>query len=411
MTEVTDSSGQAEGAQPGWQQLNHSRITTELIKTAHRLERFKREISQTEKSPRFLILDHCIESCNAYLENLIEEEHHLQLARNIRRYRATLKSELQNLLAILDQSPETNPAQGIPAHTPLSDQSAHSVRLPCTPTHDNRSDTGCVHDPASGSNSASAARPLLEIRTFGEFRIFLNGKKIDCQAKGKCKQLFKFLAVRDHKPIPREQIMELFWPGHNEQSARNNLNVAIYSLRQSLKKHLTDISAVLFKDGCYQMNPEIRLWIDANEMERCLQAALKHESRQETGPMIAKLQQAEKLYTGPFLDEDAYCDWVIEKQQQLQESYLLILKKLDACYQRQGRIADSIEINKKILAIDLCNEKAHQRLMENYLAQGQRHLALKQFGLCKKALKQELDLTPDESLLALFNRIRSARTA
>jgi DNA-binding SARP family transcriptional activator len=43
--------------------------------------------------------------------------------------------------------------------------------------------------------------------------------------------------------------------------------------------------------------------------------------------------------------------------------------------------------------------------MRCYLAQGQRHLAIRQYQSCVEVLKQELDLTPSEETLALYQRI------
>ncbi len=365
-------------------------IMRELAMVTRYLEEFKREIARTEKSPRFLILDHCIQACNAYLETLIRQERHLEIARNARRYAESLKTELQGYLGMLDPPPE------LPAEPARMDNIARQPE----PNNESPSEGG------SGAENAS----LLKIHTFGEFRMFLGNQKIECSPKGKCKQLFKYLVIHHKKPTPREQLMELFWPGHDEPSGRNNLNVAIYALRQSLKKSFPDMSTILFRDGCYQINPDIPLWVDANEMEDCLRDALKHESRHETEAMLEKLQRAEELYTGRFLDEDAYADWVIEKQLQLQEDYLLVLEKLNKVYLDRGAHHRCIDVNKKILAIDICNEKAHQRLMESYVVLGQRHLALKQFGICKEALRRELDLPPQASLTQLFDDIRNANT-
>ena len=52
-----------------------------------------------------------------------------------------------------------------------------------------------------------------------------------------------------------------------------------------------------------------------------------------------------------------------------------------------------------------CNEEAHRQLICCYLAQGQRHLALRQFLMCLTALKEELNLSPSPETQALYQRI------
>ena len=420
---MSDDRGKTDGRAPGDSDIAAEMIDpgimSELVAATRLLEKFKREFNASDKSPRFLILDHCIQCCNAYLETLINEEHHIQLARNAHRYGASLKSELNSYMAMLENPPGPD---GGGDHAETRERNSAT---PARPADTIGNIAKFIRDKplrssleeaevSAGSNPATGgaeAPPVLSICMLGEFRAYLNGRKIDCWPKGKSKLLFKYLATFGNKPVPKEKIMEVFWPEHDEQSARNNLNVAIYSLRQSLKKRLPSISAVLFRDGCYLINPEISLWVDSAELEACVKKAIKHESRKEFEPMMRALRRAEELYAGTYLSEDAYCDWVVEKQIQYQDIYLMVLDKLDRCYRRKGDFDGSIAINKKILEIDNCNERAHLHLMEDYVELGQRHLALKQYELCEHILRRELDLEPDQSLIKLFHRIKETKIA
>ncbi len=392
-------------------------IMSELAATTELLERLKREFSTAEKSPRFLVLDHCIQCCNAYLETLINQEHHIQVARSAHRYGETLKSELSGYMAMLQNPSDPGGGGGrresrsdAGKRTTASPEAARIARIArCEPP--GRPRGSAARGDRAPASMTKNARPLLRIYLFGEFRAYLNDEPIECWPKGKSKQLFKYLVACGGMSIPKEKLMELFWPDHNEQSARNNLNVAIYSLRQSLKKQLPGITVVLFRDGCYLINPKIRLWTDAAELESCVREAPKYQGKDETEKRMERLQCAEELYTGLFLAEDAYLDWVVDKQLQYQEMYLTVLEKLDACYRDTGDLDASIAVNKNILAIDNCNEKAHRRLMENYMRMGQRHLAIKQFELCETTLQRELDLAPQQSLVDLFNQIKEIKIA
>lgn len=59
--------------------------------------------------------------------------------------------------------------------------------------------------------------------------------------------------------------MELEWPEHSRNSARNNLNVALYSLRSTLDFKGLEAQAILHKEGCYFLNPALTYWIDRSE--------------------------------------------------------------------------------------------------------------------------------------------------
>ena len=59
----------------------------------------------------------------------------------------------------------------------------------------------------------------------------------------------------------------------------------------------------------------------------------------------------------------------------------------------------------KLVMEDNCYEEAHRRLMECYLAQGQRHLAVRQYQTCAETLREELDLAPSEETVTLYRHI------
>jgi DNA-binding SARP family transcriptional activator len=81
---------------------------------------------------------------------------------------------------------------------------------------------------------------------------------------------------------------------------------------------------------------------------------------------------------------------------------------LSEYYVQQAEYTAAIALCRKVLAQDNCYEEAHRRLMQCYLAQGQRHLAVRQYQTCMQALREELDLTPSEETVALYRCITTA---
>jgi DNA-binding SARP family transcriptional activator len=59
--------------------------------------------------------------------------------------------------------------------------------------------------------------------------------------------------------------MALQWPDHSHNSARNNLNVALHSLRNTLDGLGQDAQPIVYRDGCYILNPELTWWVDRTE--------------------------------------------------------------------------------------------------------------------------------------------------
>jgi DNA-binding SARP family transcriptional activator len=117
---------------------------------------------------------------------------------------------------------------------------------------------------------------------------------------------------------------------------------------------------------------------------------------------------AEGLYQGDFLEEDLYEDWPKVQREHIRAAYLDIADRLSEYYIQQGEHTAAIALCQKTLVRDNCHEEAHRRLMRCYLAQGQRHLAVRQYQTCTQALREELDLTPSEETVELYQRITTS---
>ena len=51
----------------------------------------------------------------------------------------------------------------------------------------------------------------------------------------KARAVFQYLLIHRGRPVRRDVLMDLQWPNHTYTSARNNLNVALYSLLNTLE--------------------------------------------------------------------------------------------------------------------------------------------------------------------------------
>jgi DNA-binding SARP family transcriptional activator len=76
---------------------------------------------------------------------------------------------------------------------------------------------------------------------------------------------------------------------------------------------------------------------------------------------------------------------------------------------QQGEYGPAIALCNKTLAKDEYHEEAHKSLIQCYLAQGQRHLAIRHYFAYVEALKSGLDLEPSEEIKSLYQRIMSSR--
>jgi DNA-binding SARP family transcriptional activator len=247
----------------------------------------------------------------------------------------------------------------------------------------------------------------LDVYFFGTFRLYQNGEPIECWPKDRAKQLLKYLILNRTQPTPKEVLMDRFWPHQEQDSARNNLNVAVYGLRQALKRDDLKIAHVLFREGCYLLNPDIDVWIDTEAFDHHVKIGDKLEAQKKLSEAITEFSKAEMLYQGDFLAEDLYEDWTFEQRNRYGAKYLEILNKVSEYHYYESNFETCIDIKRKILAVDSADEPSHCRLMECFVKLNQRHLALRQYQLCMEALAREFDLKPSRDTIALYERIKS----
>ncbi len=217
--------------------------------------------------------------------------------------------------------------------------------------------------------------------------------------------LLKYLLLHHKQNIPREVLMDIFWPDAEPDTARNNLNVAMHSLRKALRR-VVFLPVIIFEDGAYGLEPNLQVWLDVEEFERCVKAGQRLEARDQLTAAVAEYESAISLYQGDFLEQNPYEEWTVLDRERLRVMYLDTLDRLSQIYFSQERYAACITVCQLILTRDRCREDAHCLLMHCYSRQGQHHLALRQYQTCVEALQAELEVEPAPETTQLYDRIR-----
>lgn len=251
----------------------------------------------------------------------------------------------------------------------------------------------------------AVALPCLQVQLLGDFRVTLNGHGIDSWPSGRGRAVFKYLLAHRDRAVPRDVLMELFWPDTSSDASRNSLNVALYGLRQALRA-ASPMPVVLFQDSAYRLNPELCVELDVDAFKRCVQAGRRSEDADDHATATARYEQAAALYTGDFMADDLSDDWPVLVRERLRVAYLDTLDRLGQLYYAQEQYEACVTLCLQLLGHDSCREDAHCRLMRCYSRLGQHHLALRQYQACVEALHKELGVEPDEATQQLCARIR-----
>lgn len=269
----------------------------------------------------------------------------------------------------------------------------------------------------AGAVSAAAPAPAsakalpehtLVVYGLGPFLVYHGEQLVRNWPSRRSKALFKYLVWNRARPVAKEVIMELFWPDTPADAARNNLNVTIYNLRQTFRQADTALSYIVFHEDSYQLNPALSLWSDFEAFSAYFEKARKLAKDDQHAQAILEFRAAEALYEGELFEEDRYEDWILPQRQFLQGCYIETLDYLTRRALDETDYGACAVLCSKQLRVDPCREDAHRSLMRCYIAQGQHHLAMRQYHRCVETLQEQLDVVPSPETVALYAQIRAS---
>jgi DNA-binding SARP family transcriptional activator len=248
----------------------------------------------------------------------------------------------------------------------------------------------------------------LEIRCFDRFEVTAGDDNQAYWQSLKARSILQFLMTRPREAVARELIMEAMWPDHDQQTAGNNLKVAIHSLRKTINRLLGSRDSsfcILYIQGGYMVNPDIEIWFDVEEFERHWTAGRRLERAGNASGAVVEFELAEALYRGDYLEDFPYDEWTLLRREILKDTYLIILGKLADYYLDAGDYENCIIYCQKIMAKDPCREDTYRRLIRCYSRLGNKNRSLRWYELCCQTMLSELDINPDQETVNLYYQL------
>jgi len=254
-------------------------------------------------------------------------------------------------------------------------------------------------------------RPEADISTLalGPLELRVAGRRVMKWNSLKARSVFQYLLIHHGRPVRRDVLMDLHWPNHTYTAARNNLNVALYNLRNVLEGPWQGLQPILYQDGCYALNPKLKWRIDREEFLSSLSQAHLANLSDHSGVAIRHYQRAVQLYRGRLFEDDPAGDWYLPEQRHLNELYLEALESLGKIYLDLGELASAAKLGQLALANDPCCEPIHRLLMRCYSLEHKQQLVSRQYRICAEALRDELGVSPGLETTRLFHDLTGAR--
>ena len=248
----------------------------------------------------------------------------------------------------------------------------------------------------------------------GPFQVWSGEERLLGFRTIKERALLAYLVTEAGRPQRRAALAELFWPDRPEGTARNSLRQALYGLRQvlHLEDGAEDVLCVTTDEVHFNLTD--RTWLDVAAFQVHLQAAEAHgaEHHEPCLDCLQHLKEAVEIYQGDFLtdiqlnDSDEFEEWREFRRQQLFRAQSQALHRLIDQQEGIGAFEPAYTYAARLAQLDPFHEPVHRRIMHLLASAGRFGAALDQFDLCRRLLKEQLNVLPEAATLQLAEQIR-----
>jgi DNA-binding SARP family transcriptional activator len=253
---------------------------------------------------------------------------------------------------------------------------------------------------------AAPAAPALAVGCLGRLRLSADGAELPWRPVRRGRAIFQYLVAHRRRPVARDELAEVFWPGSSPAAARNCLNTSLSILRSGLRDVLGDLPVVVHRDGAYSLDAGLDLTVDAEELEDLAAEGARLRRAGDLEAAARAYREAAALYAGDLFEDDPYEEWLSGRRRYLRETFLTVLGELADCESALGDPSAAIAVCRQALLVEPEREDVHRRLMAAYARVGQRAQALRQYVVCADALRRRLLAEPSPETVALLERIR-----
>jgi DNA-binding SARP family transcriptional activator len=220
------------------------------------------------------------------------------------------------------------------------------------------------------------------------------------------------LALEPGRLIPRDELLDLFWPDSAAGAAERSLRTVVSSLRASLRPVLNghELRMITGRLDGYCLEPAA-FAVDAARFAETMgkaRAALQHAAAAPPGApnggrrvepaaavrptaleeALASCREAVELYRGDLLSAFPYDDWCLAIRERMRDDYLDALYQLARAALAEGSPEAARALGSRMVEVDSTEERAHRLLI-------------------RAALHDELGARPSPATLSLLEAIRA----
>jgi len=229
----------------------------------------------------------------------------------------------------------------------------------------------------------------------GNFRVLKGGQPLAFHNASKTKGLLSCLALaRSYCGVSREVLLQILWPDVESTLAGQSLNSLVHSLRKLLRNQLDGAAPVVYVDGCYRLNVEAGIAIDAAVFESLASIGERQQRAGDQAAAMASYRDAVNWYRGDLcVDADVQTLMIGES---LRARYLTLLARLAIMTTPNTIIRACLDHTLRLLTADPCREDGHRLVIALLRAAGPTaHKRCANIVFCESILRTEFDAAPE----------------
>jgi DNA-binding SARP family transcriptional activator len=192
-----------------------------------------------------------------------------------------------------------------------------------------------------GGSKKSENAGKLNVCTFSGLSVYLHGAPITIIWESqKARLLFCYLMITSDQWVHRDRFIELLWPGCDAGAGANNFKTTLSRLRKSFSGPLV-LNPVISQGEAVRINLQ-DIEVDANLFRQKAVMGIKLLGRGENKAARECLEAAQDFYTGEFLPEEPFNDFIANARQDLAELHASVIRYLEKIYLQEGN-RDALE--------------------------------------------------------------------
>jgi LuxR family maltose regulon positive regulatory protein len=248
----------------------------------------------------------------------------------------------------------------------------------------------------------------LTIEVLGHINIFRDPTKpfaSDAWTTRRARDIFCYIATSKHRRVGKDVLIDAFWGDGDIAAVEKNFHPTISHIRKALNsRQAFKQNFLVFRDGAYQLNPELTFRIDSEEFEHLIAEAEIAKREKDQKRLRSSLESAYGLYRGEFMS-GVFDAWAEVRRNYYKEQFSRVLGALAKQSFSEKSWSKTLKFANEVLHEDPYREDIHRLVMKVYAAQSKPAYVKEQFDTLQKLLKSDLAVEPAMETRRLFQEL------